>query len=129
MAASQCVVKVVYLRALLADLGLEQKGPTEVWEDNASCIIMSENPVNRERSRHIDTRLHFVLDLAREGIIKLVKCAGVNNVADALSKSVPFPTLVKHRRYLWGSGVPFTALWTRLGDWKRIGVFKLEVGP
>eukprot|EP00961_Rhodomonas_salina_P125670 1693023-Rhodomonas_salina.3 len=55
---------------------------------------MSENPVNRERSRHISTRLHFVRDLARDSIIKLklVKCAGVNNVADALTKRVPGPS-------------------------------------
>eukprot|EP00961_Rhodomonas_salina_P210867 2847427-Rhodomonas_salina.1 len=75
---------------------------------------MSENPVNRKQSWHINTGLHFVLDLVRDGIIKLVKCAGVNNVADALTKSVPFPTLEKHRKYMWGSGVPFTALWVKL---------------
>eukprot|EP00961_Rhodomonas_salina_P257539 3480241-Rhodomonas_salina.1 len=88
---------------------------------------MSENPVNRERSRHIDTRLHLVRDLVWDGIIKLVKCAGVNNVADALTKSVPFPTLEKHHKYMWGSGVQFTALWVKLKDWRSVGVFKLEI--
>jgi hypothetical protein len=35
-----------------------QHGPTEIWEINASCIFMSENPTNRERSRHVDVRVH-----------------------------------------------------------------------
>ena len=28
--------------------GDTQKDPTEIWEDNASCIMMSENPTNRQ---------------------------------------------------------------------------------
>eukprot|EP00961_Rhodomonas_salina_P112879 1518615-Rhodomonas_salina.1 len=56
VAASQCGVEVVYLRNLLRDLGFVQDAPTEIWEDNAACVQMSENPVNADRSRHIDTR-------------------------------------------------------------------------
>ena len=29
--------------------GYTQKKPTEIWEDNASCIMMSENPTNRDQ--------------------------------------------------------------------------------
>eukprot|EP00961_Rhodomonas_salina_P093577 1259041-Rhodomonas_salina.4 len=125
VAASQCGVEVVYLRALLKDLGLEQHGPTRVWEDNASCIMMSENPVNRERSRHINTRIYFLRDLVKDGVLKLVKVPGVDNVADALTKSVPFPTLEKHRKYLWGSGVPFTTYWVTVSGWQSLAVYKL----
>jgi hypothetical protein len=50
VAASQAGQEVVYLRALLRGVGYTQKGPTETWEDNASCIMMSENPTNRDRS-------------------------------------------------------------------------------
>eukprot|EP00961_Rhodomonas_salina_P134027 1803276-Rhodomonas_salina.2 len=74
---------------------------------------MSENQVNLEQSLHIITRLYFILDLVHDGVMKLVKCAWTENVADALTKSVPFPTLEKHRSYLWGSGVPFSAFWIR----------------
>lgn len=57
MAEYQCGVEVVYLslRDLLTDLGLKQECPTEVWEDNTSCIMMSENPVNQERTQRADT--------------------------------------------------------------------------
>eukprot|EP00961_Rhodomonas_salina_P245303 3314521-Rhodomonas_salina.1 len=44
VAASQCAVEVVYLRALLEGVGLRQEGPTRMWEDNAACIMMSDNP-------------------------------------------------------------------------------------
>ncbi len=46
VAASQAGQAVVYLRALLRGFGYCQKGATEIWEDHASCIMMSENPTN-----------------------------------------------------------------------------------
>ena len=108
-------------------MGREQEGPTEIWEDNASAIMMSENPVNWERSRHIDTCLYVVRDLVQEKIVKLIKCSGVQNVADALTKSVPFPLLDKHHEYLFGLRVPFSAFWTSISDWKDIAVFAVRM--
>eukprot|EP00961_Rhodomonas_salina_P085809 1152380-Rhodomonas_salina.2 len=63
VAARQCGQEVVYLRNLLAHLGYEQKEVTRVYEDNAACIKMSENAANPCSSRHIDTRVHFILEL------------------------------------------------------------------
>ena len=42
VAASQAGQEVLYLRALLKGFAYLQHGPTEIWEDNASCILMSE---------------------------------------------------------------------------------------
>ena len=56
LTASQAGQEVVYLRVLLIGFGYTQKKSTEIWEDNASCIMMSENPTNRDRSRHVDSR-------------------------------------------------------------------------
>jgi hypothetical protein len=89
VAASQAGQEAVYLRALLRGFNFRQVGATEIWEDNASCIMMSENPANRERTRHVDTRVHYLRELVRDGHVKLLKCAGPQNVADALTKSLP----------------------------------------
>ena len=82
---------------------------TEIWEDNASCIMMSENPTNRDRSRHVDVKVHYLRDLVRDGHVKLVKCADTQNVSDALTKSLARPAFEKHREYMWGTRVPFSA--------------------
>jgi hypothetical protein len=86
-----------------------QVGATEIWEDNASCIMMSENSANRERTRHVDTRVHYLRELVRDGHLKVLKCAGSQNVADVLTKSLPRPALAKHRQYMWGTRIPFSA--------------------
>jgi len=57
VAASQAGQEAVYLRALLRGFNFRQLGAPEIWEDNASCIMMSENPANRKRTRHVDTRI------------------------------------------------------------------------
>ena len=89
--------------------GYTQKKPTKIWEDNASCIMMSENPTNRDRSRHVDVKVHYLRDLVRDGHVKLVKCAGTQNVLDTLTKSLARPAFEKHREYMWGTRVPFSS--------------------
>jgi hypothetical protein len=93
VAASLAGQEAVYLRALLRGFNFQQIGATEIWEDNASCIVMRENPANRERTRHVDTRVHYLQELVRDGHVKLLKCAWPKNVADALTKSLPRPAL------------------------------------
>jgi hypothetical protein len=110
--ASQAGQEVVYLRELLKGFGHPQKKPTEIWEDNASCIMMSENPTNRDRSRHVDVKVHYLRDLVRDGHVKLIKCAGTQNVSDALTKSLARPAFEKHREHMWGTRVPFSAFFS-----------------
>ena len=66
-------------------------------------------------------------DLVHEGVVKLVKCTCMHNMADTLTKSVPFPVLEKHREYLFGSGVPFFAFWTTICSWSNVAVFPLRI--
>ena len=61
-----------YLRTLLKGFGCTQRDPTEIWEDNTSCIMMSENLTNRDRSRHVDVKVHFLRDLVRDGHMRLL---------------------------------------------------------
>jgi hypothetical protein len=46
--ASQAGEEEVYLCVLLRGFDYTQKKPTEIWEDNASCRMMSENLTNRD---------------------------------------------------------------------------------
>jgi hypothetical protein len=115
VAASMCGQEVLYVRSLLQGFGKEQKAPTEIWEDNAACIQISENPVNRKFTRHIDVRRYFCRDLVRDSVLVLKKCAGTHNVADALTKSLPPVTFNKHRPWLIGTREEYQAFSIDLG--------------
>ena len=71
-----------------------------------ACVSVSENPVRRKYSRHIDTRRYFVRDLVAQQVIKLVPLRTNLMVADALTKSLPAPAHAKHQDVMIGR-VPF----------------------
>jgi len=88
VAASAVAQKNAYLRALISGFDRSPLGPTCAWKDNAACILMSENPVNHDRSRHVDVKFHFLRERVRAGEIKLYKCWDPLSVAGALTKSL-----------------------------------------
>ena len=63
---------------------------------------MSENPVRRKFSRHIDIRRYFVRELVKA----VIPLRTHKMVADALTKSLPAPAFIGHRRVMMGQ-TPF----------------------
>jgi hypothetical protein len=47
--------------------------------------------------------------MVRDGSVKLIKCAGTQNVADALSKSLPRPAFHMHPEFLQDAAQSFSA--------------------
>ncbi|TYK12007.1 copia protein [Cucumis melo var. makuwa] len=62
VAAASCVCHAVWLRNLLKTVGILQEDPTVIHIDNKSTIALAKNPVFHDRSKHIDTRFHFIRD-------------------------------------------------------------------
>eukprot|EP00961_Rhodomonas_salina_P209626 2830068-Rhodomonas_salina.1 len=100
---------------MLRGFGCEQLTPTEVWEDNAACIQIANNLVNRKFTRHIDTHRYYVWDLVRDAVMNLVKCSGTHNVADALTKSLPGQAWTKHHPWLTGTRREYKEFFACLG--------------
>ena len=87
-------------------LGYQQQNATEIYEDYLACVAMSENPVLRKTSRHIDICRYFVSELVKAGLIKVIPLHTHKMVADALTKSLPSPAFIGHRRVMMGQ-TPF----------------------
>jgi len=64
---------------------------------------MSEIPVRRKFSRHIDIRKYYVCELVLAGFLKLVPLRTHKMVANALTKSLPSPTIIGHRQIMTGN--------------------------
>jgi len=94
---------VAQQNALLSGFDRSPLDPTCVWEDSAACILMSENLVNRDRSRHVDVKFCFLRERVCAGEINLCKCWGPLNVADALTKSLPRATFHTHALFMHGT--------------------------
>ena len=80
---------------------------TVLFEDNEACIRMSQNPVNPEAAKHIDTRRFRIRELVQDRIVWLEKTPSHLNVADALTKSLASPAFHTRLEYLKGCSIPF----------------------
>jgi hypothetical protein len=60
MATSQCTKEAIWLRKLMADVGLVQVGATTIMCDNQGCISLAKNPTHHSRTKHIDIQHHFI---------------------------------------------------------------------
>lgn len=100
IAAAYCACQCVWMRRILEVLGVMQPGCTTIWCDNSSTIKLSKNPVMHGRSKHIDVRFHFLRDLTKDEVVKLVHCGSNDQVADILTKPLKLETYVRLREKL-----------------------------
>ncbi|KAH9745481.1 hypothetical protein KPL70_004087 [Citrus sinensis] len=104
VAATSSVCHAIWLRNLLKELSLAQEEPTEICVDNKSTIALSKNPVFHDRSKHIDTRYHFIREcIARKEVqIKYVKSQ--DQAADIFTKPLKQEDFVRFRSLLGVTG-------------------------
>ncbi|KAG6484866.1 hypothetical protein ZIOFF_053391 [Zingiber officinale] len=89
MAATTAACHALWLRSLASELtGVEPKLVT-LFVDNKSVIALMKNPVFHGRSKHIDTRFHFIRECIekRQIVIEFVNTG--EQRADVLTKALP----------------------------------------
>jgi hypothetical protein len=91
MAASSAACQGVWLKRLLADLMKVEVPSVTLKIDNQSAISLCKNPVHHERSKHIDTRFHFIRDCVETGMIEVQYVCTNDQLADILTKALPKP--------------------------------------
>lgn len=60
VAADSATRMIVWFRAMLMDLGEEQKGPTIMHEDNMACLSLAKGEGKFLMSKHIGLRYHYL---------------------------------------------------------------------
>ena len=97
MAACAAAQEAIWLIKLLKEFGCLFTKPVIILEDNSAAIHLSKNPGDFSKSKHIDTRYHFVREQVEQGSIILMKVDTKENIADIFTKPLPnllFNTLV-----------------------------------
>ncbi len=88
IALTQATKEAIWFRAFLKDLGQEQKGPTIIYEDNKSAIALATNPINHQRTKHIDVQHHFVREKIKSREIEVKHTSTGEQLADAMTKGL-----------------------------------------
>ncbi|KAC9923458.1 hypothetical protein E3N88_45065 [Mikania micrantha] len=89
MAASTAACQAIWLRGLLAEITGREEAQVEIKVDNKSAIALIRNPVFQGRSKHIDTRYHFIRESVEKEQIRIEYVSGDEQKADILTKALP----------------------------------------
>nr|GEU58284.1 retrovirus-related Pol polyprotein from transposon TNT 1-94 [Tanacetum cinerariifolium] len=85
---SACCAQVLWMRTQLTDYGFHfDKIP--MYCDSKAAIVISCNPVQHSRTKHIDVRYHFIKEKIENGIVKLFFVRTEYQLADLFTKALP----------------------------------------
>ncbi|XP_048501601.1 uncharacterized mitochondrial protein AtMg00810-like [Beta vulgaris subsp. vulgaris] len=78
-----------WLRNLLLELHCPIQKATLVYCDNVSAIYLSGNPVNHQRTKHIELDIHFVREKVTRGQVRVLHVPSRHQLADIFTKGLP----------------------------------------
>ncbi|GJR42953.1 retrovirus-related pol polyprotein from transposon TNT 1-94 [Tanacetum coccineum] len=88
IAMSGCCAQILWMRSQLSDYGFAfNKIP--LYCDNRSAIALCCNNVQHSRSKHIDTRHHFIREQVEKGVVELYFMTTDYQLADIFTKALP----------------------------------------
>ncbi|KAI5324552.1 hypothetical protein L3X38_033625 [Prunus dulcis] len=85
---AQDVCELLWLRRLLRDLGFEPQKPMNLYCDNKAAIAIAHNPVQHDRTNHVEVDRHFVKEKLDAEIISFPFISSEYQLADVLTKAV-----------------------------------------
>ena len=95
-ALSEAVKEILFVAMVLLDMGISVKTPIVVRVDNMGAVFMTENASSSSRTRHVDTRWHFVRELSEDKFISVIFVPTAENWADGFTKNIASETLRSH---------------------------------
>eukprot|EP00253_Pinus_taeda_P027641 PITA_27641 len=97
--------EALWLRQILSELGFEQQHPTTLWCDNQSAIQLCKDPVQHQRSKHIELHMHVIRKLIHDHVLEVQYCSTDDQVADIFTKALTEAKFTKLRYMLGVQGV------------------------
>ena len=90
VASSGACQETVWLKRLLADIGLEQKGSavSTIYEDNQDAIELAKNPRFHNHTKHIDVSFHYIREQVNLKTVSVKYCPTNLILADIMTKGL-----------------------------------------
>ena len=99
-AVANCVAETTWLRQLFHELRRPPSRATVVYCDNISATYLSSNPVQHQRTKHVEIDLHFVRDRVALGEARVLHVPSGSQYADIFTKGLPSVIFIVFRASL-----------------------------
>ncbi|GJV54564.1 ribonuclease H-like domain, reverse transcriptase, RNA-dependent DNA polymerase [Tanacetum coccineum] len=87
--ATAAATQALWLKRLLSKLTHSKEENVTIMVDNKSALALMKNPVFHGRSKHIDTKYHFIRECVEREDIQVEFVSGEYQKADILTKALP----------------------------------------
>ncbi|GKB00881.1 ribonuclease H-like domain-containing protein [Tanacetum coccineum] len=94
------VAESAWLRNLLLELFCPLSRATVVFCDNISAVYLASNPVQHQRTKHIEINLHFVRERVGFGHVRVLHVPSAHQFADTFTKGLPSQLFFEFRSSL-----------------------------
>jgi hypothetical protein len=94
------VAEACWLRQLLSELHRPLQRATVVYCDNISAVYLSTNPVQHQRTKHVEIDLHFVRERVAFGDVWVLHVPTSSQYADIFTKGLPSMIFTEFRSSL-----------------------------
>ncbi|RDX81893.1 Copia protein, partial [Mucuna pruriens] len=79
----------LWMKIILNDLKVKYEGPIKLFCGNNSAISIAHNPVQHDRTKHIEIDRHFIKEKLDNGLIVTTHVPTGLQVADVFTKGLP----------------------------------------
>ncbi|KAL0544018.1 hypothetical protein IC582_019129 [Cucumis melo] len=85
------ICEEIWLQKVLSDLLQECETPLKLFCDNKAAISFANNPVQHDRTKHVEIDRHFIKERLDSGSICIPYIPSSQQVADVLTKGLLRP--------------------------------------
>ncbi|XP_061348292.1 uncharacterized protein LOC133293706 [Gastrolobium bilobum] len=82
------VCELLWIKSILQDLGICYNQPMELHCDNKAAIEIAHNPIQHDRTKHVEVDRHFIKEKLDQKIIQFPYIKSEDQLADILTKAV-----------------------------------------
>lgn len=82
------VCELLWIKHILRDLGFKSKKSIDLYYDNQAAIEISQNPVQHDRTKHMEVDNFFIKESLDRKIIQFPFVPSEEQLADVLNKAV-----------------------------------------
>jgi hypothetical protein len=80
--------QAIWLLNLLQDMKIKVNKPLKLMIDNKSAINLSKKPVLHGRSKHFETKYHFLRSQVHNGVLEIMHYSTQKQLTDVLTKAI-----------------------------------------
>ena len=85
---AQGVCELLWLQKLLEELRLSERSKLTLYCDNKAAISIAHNPVQHDRTKHIEIDRHFITEKLTSGVLNLRHISSQKQLADVFTKGL-----------------------------------------